>query len=126
MTIEEAIRNRERCLQYLEGCGPMATPENVEAVRLSLVALREKAEREKIEPLTLDELRQMDGEPVYVSDLRSPKNSEYCIIHANDKYGYGDKYRCAQIAGCECFWYSFEEYGERWIAYRHEPKEAEA
>lgn len=56
MTIEDAIKNRENCLEYLEKSGPLATKENVEAVRLSLVALREKAEREKLEPLTREKL----------------------------------------------------------------------
>lgn len=40
MTREEAIANREDCLKYLEGCGPMATPECVEAVRWSVNALK--------------------------------------------------------------------------------------
>lgn len=88
-----------------------------------LDAIREKLERENPKPLTIEELRQMDGLPVYVSDLRIHDNSEYCIILANDKYGHGDQNRCAQIAGCECDWYRFDEYGERWIAYRHKPKE---
>lgn len=57
MTIEEAIKNREHCLEYLERCAVGTNPECVEAVRLSLVALREKAEREKNETPTLDELR---------------------------------------------------------------------
>lgn len=51
MTIEQAIENREKCLAYLIGCGPKATPENVEAVRLSIEALKEKAERRWI-PVT--------------------------------------------------------------------------
>lgn len=46
MTTKEALENRRRCLAYLEGCGPRATPENVEAVRLSGVALEEKLARE--------------------------------------------------------------------------------
>ena len=47
MTIKEALENRRRCLAYLEGCGPKATPENVEAVRLSVIALEEKLAREE-------------------------------------------------------------------------------
>lgn len=39
MTIEEAIKNLEKCLEYLEGIGPRATRENVEAVRMSIEAL---------------------------------------------------------------------------------------
>ena len=42
MTIQQAIENRERCYKYLIGCGPKATPENVEAVRLSIEALRKR------------------------------------------------------------------------------------
>lgn len=42
MTIQQAIENRERCLKYLIGCGPKATEENVEAVRMSLDALRKR------------------------------------------------------------------------------------
>ena len=46
MTTKEALENRRRCLAYLESCGPRATPENVGAVRLSVVALEEKLARE--------------------------------------------------------------------------------
>ena len=46
MTTKEALENRRPCLAYLEDCGPRATPENVEAVRLSVVALEEKLARE--------------------------------------------------------------------------------
>lgn len=46
MTTKEALENRLRCLAYLEGCGSRATPENVGAVRLSVVALEEKLVRE--------------------------------------------------------------------------------
>lgn len=46
MTTLEALQNRERCLAYLEGCKARANPECLEAVRLSVVALREKLERE--------------------------------------------------------------------------------
>lgn len=40
MTREEAIKNREECLKYLEGLGCKATPECVEAVRWSIKALK--------------------------------------------------------------------------------------
>lgn len=40
MTLEEAIKNREDCLRYLEGLGRMATPSCVEAVRWSVKALK--------------------------------------------------------------------------------------
>lgn len=46
MTLAEAIKNRESCLKYLEGNLARAIPENVEAVRMSLVALREQEARD--------------------------------------------------------------------------------
>ena len=71
--------------------------------------------RENPAPLTIEELRQMDEEPVWVSNLKEPESSEYCVTFAN--------YSVAYIPGCECDWYSFETYGKTWIAYRHKPKE---
>ena len=40
MTLEEAIKNREECLRYLEDIGAKATPSCVEAVRWSVKALQ--------------------------------------------------------------------------------------
>lgn len=39
MTIDEAIKNREDCLKYLEGIGQKADLECTEAVRWSVKAL---------------------------------------------------------------------------------------
>ena len=90
-----------------------------------LEALQEKAERENPKPLTIEELRKMDGEPVWVSNLEFPNDSEYCVIDAKrDTFAqYGDRFCAAYIPGCECSWYDFTDYGNRWIAYRHKPKE---
>lgn len=51
MTIDEAIKNREECLKYLEGIGRKASPECVEAVRWSVKALKalHPVSREKVE-----------------------------------------------------------------------------
>ena len=40
MRIDEAIKNREDCLKYLEGIGPKASPDGLEAVRWSVKALK--------------------------------------------------------------------------------------
>lgn len=42
MTIQQAIENRERCLEYLERCAVGTSKEGMEAVRLSLEALRKR------------------------------------------------------------------------------------
>ena len=51
MTLEEAIKNREECLQYLEGIGQKASPDCVEAVRWSVKALNalRPVSREQVE-----------------------------------------------------------------------------
>ena len=70
MTLEEAIKNREKCLRYLEALEQKAKPQNVEAVRWSVKALK-FMQRSTLtppnEPLTMEELRKMDGEPVYMT-----------------------------------------------------------
>ena len=40
MTLEEAIKNREECLRYLEDIGAKATPSCVAAVRWSVKGLK--------------------------------------------------------------------------------------
>lgn len=63
MTREEA----DRTLQWFEKRAVETTmPGAREMYRLAVEALREQEAREKNEPLTLDELREMDGEPVYI------------------------------------------------------------
>ena len=51
MTLEEAIKNREDCLKYLEGIGRKASPECLEAVRWSVKALKalRPVSREQVE-----------------------------------------------------------------------------
>lgn len=69
MTLEEAIKNREKCLRYLEALEQKANPQNVEAVRWSVKALK-FMQRSTLtppnEPLTIEQLREMDGEPVWI------------------------------------------------------------
>ena len=51
MTIDEAIKNREDCLKYLEEIGPKASPDCLEAVRWSVKALKalHPVSREQVE-----------------------------------------------------------------------------
>ena len=51
MTLEEAIKNREDCLKYLEGIGRKASTECMEAVRWSVKALKalRPVSREQVE-----------------------------------------------------------------------------
>lgn len=51
MTLEEAIKNREDCMKYLEGLGQKASPDCLEAVRWSVKALKalRPVSREQVE-----------------------------------------------------------------------------
>lgn len=87
-----------------------------DALDMAISALRAQQEAEANHPLTLDELRKMEGEPVWfvrgecgclkiVDIICMACNKE--IILFNDKSSYMLAY-----------------YGKTWLAYRHKPKEA--
>ncbi len=122
MTIQEAIKQLDGAEVLLLNRKDFAFNE---AIIVAITALREKAEREDPKPLTIEELRQMDGEPVWVANLRTPDQSEYCVIFFDtESYKiYGDKFGTAAIPGIENTWYPFKTYEKEWLAYRHKPKE---
>ena len=73
------------------------------------------------EPLTLEQLREMNGEPVWGKSLIKDRPGEWFILRivemsktwfvacAGSEQGFGDK----------------DTYGETWIAYRRPPEEGE-
>ena len=112
MTIQEAIKriNEHMSIHHI---GQYPHIYLAEAFHMALEALREKAEREDNKPLTLEELRQMDGKPVYiVSASRTGSGWVIFDIHNDDGFGM-----------CDETWYFAKSYGKAWIAYRHKPKE---
>ncbi len=60
---------KEDAMDYLARCADESDPEYATAVALAVSALRAQVEAEREAPLTLDELREMDGEPVWVKPL---------------------------------------------------------
>ena len=65
------------------------------------------------DPLTLEELRELDGEPVYIVGINGSRASGWGLV------------RC-EARACQTFfaWYLFFEwYGKTWIAYRRRPEE---
>lgn len=104
MTAEKAIRYFERYIN--DDC---YTIEYREACRMAVIALREQEEQENRKPLTLDELRQMDGEPVWIDDWFEDFHGWELSEDASD-YFDGDSR-------------TVESYGTRWEAYRSKPKE---
>ena len=66
----------------------------------------------KVEPLTLDELRQMDGEPVWVQSPGVPEYGRWAIVE-----GVGEN--CLFLHDD----FTCHEYGKTWLAYRQKPEE---
>ena len=64
------------------------------------------------EPLTLEELREMDGEPLWVKFPKCPEASGWMLVDVKRESLYSG------ILGC-C---SFENLGRTWRAYRRRPE----
>ena len=127
MTREEAMEYAEKKNLKLEeeierpgsyyGAYAMYSTE-LEFVSMAISALRQQDHfrevTKKVEPLTLDELRRMEGQPVYIVE-----NTEYwAIVNSFDQagvyllsYGNPDDYGY------------FGLYGKTWLAYRQKPEE---
>ena len=75
-----------------------------EPVRTALTVLRAELEREKNEPMTIDELSEMGGKPYWHVSLDG--NGSYWNI----------------LDGWVATIPNDYHYGERWLAYRYEPK----
>ena len=124
MTREEAARildpetSRDELWKYdadtrIEACN--------EACRMGADALRAQQERENPKPLTPDELKEMDGEPVWIIPL--------CV-----DTGWTAQWRIYTVrepvtVNAKSYgWYGLhlKDYGKTWVAYRHKPKEGQA
>lgn len=127
MTREEAIKKANDKLGsviYLSECSANPGLRKVygnmaewlsRVVHLAEIGLKAQQEAEKNEPLTLDELREMDGEPVYIV---FPGHEKCCpgrweILERAGKWGWNG------IHGE----YFESNYESMWLAYLHKPKE---
>lgn len=71
------------------------------------------------EALTLEQLRGMDGEPVYVVPANEYSElGKWCVVSIGDS----DDYSCALVPGVEYWSWKYEGYGEQWLAYRRPPE----
>ena len=82
-----------------------------EIVEYTISALRKQEHfrevTKKVEPLTLDELRQMDGEPVWVQSPGVPEYGRWAIVE-----GVGEN--CLFLHDD----FTCHDYGKTWLAYR--------
>lgn len=67
------------------------------------------------EPLTLEELWEMNEEPVWVQNLEEPGKSQWRLL-------YWDRGKYLVLQGISVRGYLMEEYGESWLAYRRPPE----
>ena len=125
--------NREEVIEYWEGLrktfsGQLEQEENhfgrmhlhttIDAIDMAISALRQQ-EHDRNEPLTLDELRKMDGEPVWCEIYIKGQPSFYGIVHGKNVTGFipGDD-KPANLAIT-----NVGAYGFAWLAYRQKPDE---
>ena len=69
------------------------------------------------DPLTLDELRKMDGEPVWIK-LFDP-DEEFWVLRNE----WVDARNPEPMILFHMRWYSHSDYGKTWLAYRQKPEE---
>ena len=100
---------RERAAELLSEVTVLDDPEMAEAHRVAISALRQQ-ERfgEANKTLTLDELREMGGEPVWVQSPGVPEYGRWAIVE-----GVGEN--CLFLHDD----FTCHDYGKTWLAYRH-------
>lgn len=111
MPIEEAIKRIQRHMEN-HRIGQYPHVYIAEALTMAIDALREKAEREDPKPLTIEELQQMNRQPVFVVPAKpnSSTGAEWCVIWDGVVF----------IPGYEGWSWNLKDYGKTWIAYRYE------
>ena len=92
-------------------------PADTEAEVIAFKALQEMQERQYPKPLTVDQLKEMVDEPVWVQPPKMPEHGRWGIVESAGEYD-GDK----------VLWlhndYTCHYLGKSWVAYKHKPKEA--
>lgn len=84
-----------------------------EALDMAISALRQQERLgETNKSLTMDELRQMDGEPVWVQSPGVPEYGRWAIVE-----GVGEN--CLFLHDD----FTCHDYGKTWLAYRQKPEE---
>ena len=130
MTIEEAIEwMQEEKASFerapdLNGCPMTEYWQNaIDVYDMAISALRQQDHfrevTKKVEPMTLDELRKMDGEPVWCEIYIKGQFPFYGIVHGDNVTGFipGDD-RPVNLAIT-----NVGAYGLAWLAYRQKPEE---
>ena len=116
---------REEAIEILRKNRPTSDPrpcglELCDAVDMAISALRQQDHfrevTKKVEPLTLEELRKMDNQPVWIEDVGEYKwhGSGWAIV---------DRENCLVRKASNGDHAFFERYWKGWVAYRQKPEE---
>ena len=96
--------------------GRMHLQTTIDAIDMAISSLRQQEtvtdSHQLNEPLTLDELRKMDGEPVWVQSPGVPEYGRWAIVE-----GVGEN--CLFLHDD----FTCHDYGKTWLAYRQKPEE---
>ena len=112
MTNEEAIKVlRTESIEL--GGSAVSVCRFWEALDMAVKALKDVPDKDvgKNTPLTLDELRKMDGEPVWVQSPGVPEYGRWAIVE-----GVGEN--CLFLHDD----FTCHDYGKTWLAYRQKPE----
>ena len=121
---------RERAAELLSEVMVLDDPEMAEAHRVAISALRQQEHfrevMKKVEPLTMDELREMPIRDWVWIEILNPDafRSKETVSAYYRKY---DGYKADEIFWCGYpglgFGFDYADYGKTWLAYRQKPEE---
>ena len=118
--VQQSIQNAVDGNGYVSPDGLIRAEDYVKACTVAISALRAQKEQESNDPLTLDELREMDGKPVWIVEdpdwghwELSVCAEDYVLERETDFYGM--KYDDPDGR------YGLHKLG--WLAYRRKPEE---
>lgn len=77
------------------------------------------------EPLALEELREMDGEPAYFVCVEHPELSMWCIVWVDNIFGVKKVSGRGRTFSVHQEFCTELSYGKTWIAYRRKPEDVE-
>ena len=115
MTINEAIRLTRKQMGVIMS-EKYPDKQTCEALNMAITALREKEERDNPKLLTMDELKKMNGEPVWVVEL-----NYWAVVTVLEGGRWDDGiYVCTRIGSVS---YEWDAEIRNLHCYRHKPKE---
>lgn len=119
--LRNAVEHMEAALSNYDSLSALVHRLETE-LKSEILSAAELRARLANEPLTLEELREMDGEPVWCKWLlpedRAIEQGKWFIVISGDKAGPEIK-RPAEYG---CHFCKIDDYGKTWLAYRRPPE----